>query len=250
MEQADSRSGKGLIMLNLQRKAHLEQLLSQLKLEDEINLELIDQALTHPSYIFEGRGVSALNNQRLEFLGDAVVGLVIGQYLYEKLPQKTEGVLTKTRAAIVCESSLVQGARSLRLGEYMLLGRGEQQMGGADRVSNLADCFEAIIGALYLSLGLEKVRTLILRVLKQQIMQAIKGEFGDFKTELQEHIQKDPHSSLGYKILQEKGPDHAKKFWAAVYLNEEELARGMGKTKKEAEQNAAMHALQELGVVK
>ncbi|MGI6144804.1 MAG: ribonuclease III [Clostridia bacterium] len=237
-------------MLNPQRKAQLEQLLIQLKLKDEINLELVDQALTHPSYIFEGRGASTHHNQRLEFLGDAVIGLVVGQYLYEKLPQKTEGVLTKTRAAIVCEASLVQGAKALRLGEYLLLGRGEQQMGGAERASNLADCFEAFIGALYLSLGLEKVRAIILRVLKQQIRQAIKGEFGDFKTELQEYIQKDPRSSLGYKILQEKGPDHDKKFWAAVYLNEEELARGIGKTKKEAEQNAAMYALQKLGVEK
>lgn len=237
-------------MLNSQRKAQLAQLITQLKLGKEINLELVDQALTHPSYIFEGRGASTLHNQRLEFLGDAVVGLVVGQYLYEKLPQKTEGVLTKTRAAIVCESSLVQGARFLRLGEYLLLGRGEQQMGGAERNSNLADCFEAFVGALYLSLGLEKIRPFILSILKQQIKQAIKGDFGDFKTELQEHIQKDPHSSLGYKILQEKGPDHAKEFGAAVYLNEEELARGMGKTKKEAEQNAAMYALQKLGVKK
>lgn len=123
-------------------------------------------------------------------------------------------------------------------------------MGGAERVSNLADCFEAFIGALYLSLGLEKVRPLILRVLKKQIEHAIKGEFGDYKTELQEHIQKDPLSSLGYIILQEKGPDHAKKFWAAVYLNGQEIAKGIGKTKKEAEQNAAKHALKKLGVEK
>jgi len=237
-------------MWNPQRKIQLQKLLTQLKLEEEVDLQLIDQALTHPSYIFEGRSVSSLHNQRLEFLGDAVVGLVIGQYLYENLPQKTEGVLTKMRAAIVCESSLVQGARDLHLGEYLLLGRGEQQMGGADRVSNLADCFEAFIGALYLSLGLDQVRQIILRVLKKQIEHAVKGQFGDFKTELQEHIQKDPQSSLAYKILQEKGPDHAKKFWAAVYLNEKELARGTGKTKKEAEQNAAKEALHNLRVVK
>lgn len=233
-------------MINQQRKAQLEQLAAQLKLEEKVDLQLMDQALTHPSCIFEGKGVSGAHNQRLEFLGDAVVGLVIGEYLYEKYPQRTEGELTKMRAAIVCESSLVEGARVWQLGEYLLLGRGEEQMGGAGRVSNLADCFEAFIGALYLSLGLAKVRQLILRVLRKQIEHAVKGDLGDFKTELQENIQKDPQSSLCYKILREEGPDHAKKFWAAVYLNETELARGKGKTKKEAEQNAAKLALNKL----
>jgi ribonuclease-3 len=241
---------KEFFILNGQRKAQLEQLLAQLHLPEKVDLQLIDQALTHPSYIFEGRKVPGAHNQRLEFLGDAVVGLVVAQYLYEKHPQKTEGELTKMRAAIVCESSLVQGAKALHLGKYLLLGKGEEQMGGAGRVSNLADCLEAFIGALYLSLGLEKVRGLILSVLKKQIEDAAQGVFGDFKTALQEYIQKDPQSSLGYKILQEVGPDHAKKFSAAVYLNGTELARGIGKTKKEAEQNAAKQALHKLGVEK
>jgi ribonuclease-3 len=235
-------------MLDLQRKARLENLLLQLNIKEKINLNLLDQALTHPSYIFEGRGVSKMHNQRLEFLGDAVVGLVIGQYLYEKHPQKTEGELTKMRATIVCETSLFQGAKSIGLGDFLLLGKGEEQMGGAGRTSNLADCFEALMGALYLSLGLEKVRSVILAVLQEVIEHAVNGDFGDYKTKLQEYIQKDHNSNLAYKILREEGPDHAKKFWAAVYLNEEELARGKGHTKKEAEQKAAKSALSKLGV--
>lgn len=235
-------------MLDLQRKTRLEKLLLQLNIKEEIDLNLLDQALTHPSYIFEGRGVSKTHNQRLEFLGDAVVGLVIGQYLYENYPQKTEGELTKMRATVVCEASLFQGAKSMGIGEFLLMGRGEEQMGGAGRPSNLADSFEAFMGALYLCLGLEKVRHVILNVLKEIIEHAASGDFGDFKTKLQEYIQRDHNSNLSYKILQEEGPDHAKKFWAAVYLNEEELARGKGNTKKEAEQMAAKLALSNLGV--
>jgi len=243
---------KGFFMLKGQRKEQLGQLLRQLPLPllEKPDLQLVDQALTHPSYVFEGRKGGGAHNQRLEFLGDAVVGLVIAQYLYEKYPQKTEGELTKIRAAIVCESSLVQGAKALYLGDYLLLGKGEERMGGAERVSNLADCLEAFVGALYLSLGLEKVGDLILSVLHKQIEDAAQGVLGDFKTELQEYIQKDPQCSLDYKILQEVGPDHAKKFAAAVYLNGRELARGTGKTKKEAEQNAAKQALHKLEVEK
>ncbi len=235
-------------MLDVQRKEQLEKLLGQLQIKEKVDLQLVNQALIHPSFLYEGKGVSGMHNQRLEFLGDAVVGLVIAQHLYEKYPDKTEGELTKMRAAIVCEAALVQGARKMGLGEYLLLGRGEEQMGGASRVSNLADCFEAFIAALYLSLGLKKVRRVILTVLKTIIENAARGDFGDYKTKLQEHIQKDPKSSVQYQILREEGPDHAKKFWAAVYLNEGELARGTGKTKKEAEQNAAREALHKMGV--
>ena len=235
-------------MLDVQRKERLEKLLEQLQIKEKVDLQLVNQALIHPSFLYEEKGVSGTHNQRLEFLGDAVVGLVIARHLYEKYPDKTEGELTKMRAAIVCEASLVQGARKMGLGEYLLLGRGEEQMGGASRVSNLADCFEAFIAALYLSLGLEKVRKVILTVLKTMIETAARGDFGDYKTKLQEYIQKDPQSSVQYQILREEGPDHAKKFWAAVYSHEKELARGSGKTKKEAEQNAAREALHKMGV--
>lgn len=234
--------------MDQRRKEKLEGLLARMQIAEKVDLLLLNQAFTHPSFLFEGKGMQGIHNQRLEFLGDAVVGLVVAEYLYTKYPEKTEGELTKMRAAIVCEASLVQAAKVFHFGDYLLMGRGEEQMGGAGRVSNLADCFEAVIAALYLSLGIEKVRSIILQVLKTSIEMAAKGDFGDFKTKLQEYIQKDPQSSLEYRIFKEEGPDHAKTFWAAVYLNETELAEGSGKTKKEAEQSAARAALHKLGV--
>jgi ribonuclease-3 len=235
-------------MLDLRRKERLEELLAKLSIGENVDIYQIHLALTHPSYIYEGRAEHGAHNQRLEFLGDAVVGLIIGQYLFEQYPGKSEGELTKMRAAVVCESSLVYGAKKLGLGEYLLLGKGEEHMGGANRASNLADCFEAFMGAIYLSVGLEKIRGLVLSVLKDKIDHAVTGDFGDYKTKLQEYIQKVPNGVLSYKIIKEEGPDHAKKFWAAVYLNEQELAQGNGNTKKEAEQMAAKHALNKMGV--
>ncbi len=235
-------------MLQEKRKAQLKKLLCSLKINEEIDLQLIHQSLIHPSYLLHN-GDSEENNQRLEFLGDAVVGLVIGQYLFEKYPHKSEGELTKMRAFIVCESALAYGARLLNLGEYLQMGKGEAASGGEKRPSNLADCFEAFMGALYLHLGLERVRSLILKVLESRIEQAAKGNFGNFKAQLQEHVQQNPENRVNYKILHEEGPDHNKKFVAAVYLNDEEIAQGSGRSKKEAEQHAAQCALKEMGVL-
>lgn len=237
------------MVLNNNRKEKLRILLKQLKIEQEVDLMLINQALTHPSYLVEVRDYPGEHNQRLEFLGDAVVGLVIARYLFQEYPHKDEGELTKMRAAIVCEASLAIGAQALQLGSYLQMGRGEEMMGGAKRSSNLADCFEAFMGALYLSLGLEEVRTLILKVLKQRISQAARGLYNDHKTQLQEYIQRVPDNRLEYRILQEVGPDHQKEFLGAVFLNEEKLAEGKGRTKKEAEQYAARLALIHLGVI-
>ncbi len=236
--------------MNANRQKQLEQLLEELGIKAKVNLALVHQALIHPSYVYEGGAATGEHNQRLEFLGDAVVGLVIGQYLYEQYPQKTEGELTKMRAAVVCEPSLARAAQQLSLGKYLLLGRGEEMMGGAKRPSNLADCFEAFIGALYLIAGLDFVKHLILKVLQQEIIQAAQGNYGDYKTQLQEYIQRVPESRVVYQILEERGPDHDKVFLAAVYCNEEEMARGQGRTKKEAEQQAARLALLKLGVLK
>lgn len=232
------------------RKKQLEKLLAEIGIKDKVDLTLVHQALTHPSYVYEEGAAAGEHNQRLEFLGDAVVGLVVGQFLYENYPHKTEGELTKMRAAVVCEPALARAAKELELGQYLLLGRGEEMMGGAKRPSNLADCFEAFAGALYLTMGLDFVRNLILGVLHYEIIQAAQGNYGDFKTQLQEYIQKTPESSVNYQILEERGPDHDKLFLAAVYCNGEEIARGQGRTKKEAEQQAARLALLKLGVLK
>ncbi|MBZ4653840.1 MAG: ribonuclease [Peptococcaceae bacterium] len=235
--------------MNGNRKKQLEQLLEEVGIKDKADLTLVHQALIHPSYVYEGGAAAGEHNQRLEFLGDAVVGLVIGQFLFEKYPHKTEGELTKMRAAVVCEPALARAAQQLNLGQYLLLGRGEEMMGGAKRPSNLADCFEAFAGALYLTVGLDFVRNLILRVLHHDIIQAAQGNYGDFKTQLQEYIQRAPESRVSYQILKETGPDHDKLFLAAVYCNDEEMARGRGRTKKEAEQQAARLALLKLGVI-
>lgn len=234
-------------MNEIRRKELSNFLVNTIKLTGKSDLRLIDMALTHPSFISEGSDGTRESNQRLEFLGDAVVGLVVAEYLFKELPGKTEGQLTKIRAAIVCESSLAEAAKCLKLGDYLLLGKGEEMMGGAERSSNLADCFEAFIGAVYLSVGLDMVRELILSVLRDRINSAVTGNLEDNKTQLQEFIQRCPENRLAYKILLEEGPDHSKTFLAAVYLNERELARGAGRTKKEAEQHAAGIALKIIG---
>ena len=233
-------------MLSDDRKKRLTELLTSLGIDDSIDLEQINEALTHPSYIYDGNNDNGVHNQRLEFLGDAVVGLVVAKYLFDKYPQKSEGELTKLRAAIVCEASLAYGSKSMNLGEYLLLGKGEEHMGGAKRISNLADCFEAFAAALYLSIGLLEVQEIILKALKCKIYDAINGKLGDYKTQLQEYIQRSPDNELAYKIIQEEGPDHKKKFLAAVFLNNSELAQGSGNTKKAAEQQAAKSALDKL----
>lgn len=236
-------------MLSEKRKEMLKAFVKDLGIVKEIDYALVNKSLIHPSYLFDKKGYEDEHNQRLEFLGDAVVGMVIAQYMYEKYPEKTEGELTKMRAAVVCEASLADVAKKLSLGEYLLLGKGEETMGGAQRASNLADCFEAFIGALYLSTNLEDIKTFILRVLKQKIKQAAMGNFGDYKTQIQEYIQRDRGKQLGYKIIKEEGPDHDKVFYAGVYVNDDEIAQGKGRTKKEAEQLAAKEALGKLGVL-
>jgi ribonuclease-3 len=235
-------------MLNEKRKQKLLELLREIGVQEEVDLNLVHRALVHPSYLFED-GSPGEHNQRLEFLGDAVVGLIIAQHLYKRYQNKSEGELTKMRAAIVCEASLAAAAMTLDLGSYLLMGRGELLMGGAKRPSNLADCFEAFIASLYMSLGLEKVAAVVLGILRDRISDTARGNYGDYKTRLQEHIQQSPENKLAYQIIGEEGPDHNKIFIAAVCLNEKEIAQGSGHTKKEAEQQAAKLALHKLGVI-
>ena len=235
-------------MIPEKRKNHLQQLLQRLHI-DLINLEQLSIALTHPSFILEKTGNELINNQRLEFLGDAVVDLVVGHYLYEEFPHKPEGELTKMRAALVCESSLANAARRVSLGEYLLIGKGERGCGGANRSSNLADAWEAMVGAIYLELGVDAVRPLILRHIQPELEQVRKGHYGDYKTQLQELVQRHKEDRISYDIIREEGPDHAKSFTACVRINGVVRAEGTGKTKKEAEQNAACLTLIEMGAI-
>ncbi|MFZ5943776.1 MAG: ribonuclease III [Bacillota bacterium] len=232
-------------MLEPQRIHKLNKLVENIGLSLS-KYDLLNAALTHPSYVFEKGTRVGSHNQRLEFLGDAVVGLIVGDYLYNRFPDKTEGELTKMRAAVVCESSLAKAAKRLGIGEYLLMGKGEKIGGGAQRPSNLADAWEALIGALYIELGLESIREFTLKYLKNEIDTVIKGNYGDYKTQLQEFIQRQPDNLIEYQILSESGPDHEKHFVAGILQNGSLISQGSGRTKKEAEQNAAQKALEKL----
>ncbi|MFD1038018.1 ribonuclease III [Virgibacillus byunsanensis] len=207
------------------------------------NHDLITQAFTHSSYVNEHREVPSSDNERLEFLGDAVLELGVSQYLFRKNDNMAEGELTKLRAAIVCEASLVNFARELQLGDHILLGRGEEQTGGRDRPALLADVFEAFLGALYLDQGFE----IALDFLKKYVFPKIStGAFShamDYKSQLQEFVQQYKNRTIEYRIVEEKGPSHNKEFVAQVVIQENIAGVGVGRTKKEAEQRAAKNAL-------
>jgi len=204
---------------------------------------LLTVALTHPSYTFENPALNKENNQRLEFLGDAVLDFIVGEYLYLTYPEKSEGELTKIRAAVVNEHTLAREAHTISLGQALLLGRGEQVSGGRERASILADALEAVIGAVYLQEGYETARRFVLDMLIPEIEAVDQGHYGDFKTLLQEVAQRDD-CSVSYRILDEAGPDHDKSFTAGVFVQGKLKGRGTGKTKKEAEQLAARLALE------
>ena len=207
------------------------------------NINLLKQAFTHSSYVNEHRRKPYEDNERLEFLGDAVLELTVSQFLYKKFNTMSEGELTKLRAAIVCEPSLVKFATEYSFGPLILLGKGEEMTGGRERPALLADVFEAFIGALYLDQGLEVVIEFLKKSVYPKIDDGAFSHVMDFKSQLQELVQKDGIGTLEYKILNEKGPAHNREFVARVSLNGKELGAGKGKSKKEAEQHAAQQAL-------
>jgi ribonuclease III len=210
------------------------------------NEKLLKQAFTHSSYVNEHRRKPFEDNERLEFLGDAVLELTVSQFLFKKYPTMTEGELTKLRAAIVCEPSLVSFANELEFGKHILLGKGEEMTGGRERPALLADVFEAFIGALYLDQGIDKVVEFLDRVVFPKINAGAFSHVMDFKSQLQELVQRDGAGIIEYRVLQEKGPAHNKEFVSRVSLNGTELGIGAGKSKKEAEQHAAEMALKVL----
>lgn len=212
------------------------------------NLDLLKQAFTHSSYVNEHRISGYEDNERLEFLGDAVLELAVSEYLYETFPDRSEGELTKLRASIVCEPSLVAFAESLHFGDYVFLGKGEEMTGGRTRPSLLADVFESFIGALYLDQGFPAARDFLRKYVLGKIPNAGKHLIVDYKTFLQEHAQHHSLGSLEYRIIDERGPAHEKEFIAQVFLNGSILGQGAGRSKKEAEQGAASRALVKLKV--
>ena len=205
--------------------------------------KLLEEALNHSSYANEHRGGLG-SNERLEFLGDSVLGFVSAEYLFRGHPDLPEGDLTRMRASLVCEQSLYEVARELELGSYLKLGRGEEAGGGRERQSLLADATEAVFAAVYLDGGIEAVRELIVRVLLSQA--ADSQERKDYKTTLQEVVQRRSGQVLTYHMVSQSGPDHNKTFLFEVRLNDESVGRGEGRSKKEAEQAAARDALEKM----
>ena len=204
------------------------------------NEALLIQALTHSSYANEKHMKKLSDNERLEFLGDAVLELTSSEFLFSNYPQLTEGELTKLRASIVCEPTLAMCTEAIKLGDYLLLGKGEDQTGGRKRKSILSDALEAVIGAIYLDGGFANAKEFILRFILTDIEH--KQLFYDSKTILQEVVQ-GKHEQLSYVLLEETGPDHDKNFMVGVMIGDKQVSKGTGHTKKAAEQEAAYQAL-------
>ena len=205
---------------------------------------LLENALMHSSYANENRARGYTSNERLEFLGDSVLGMVTATRLYRLYPDMPEGKMSRLRAELVCEQALHGVACALHLGDYIRLGHGEERSGGRERPSILADAVEAVIAAMYLDGGLEPAQRFILAHILNGLAEGEIHHVADYKTELQERVQRRAGQTLSYTVCAESGPDHNKTFTMAVLLNGSEIGRGTGRTKKEAEQSAARCALE------
>lgn len=206
---------------------------------------ILVRALSHSSYVNENHSAGD-SNERLEFLGDSVLGLITAENFFKNYKKLPEGELTKLRAATVCEKSLAGFARQLELGKYLLLGKGEILTGGRERPSIQADAFEAIIAAIYLDGGMEAARAFVLKYIEEAIRQ--QQSIRDYKTMLQEVVQRNPGELVEYVLTGETGPDHDKRFEVEVHLNSNVIGRGIGRSKKRAEQEAAREALELMGL--
>lgn len=232
-------------MITLERKKHLTRFLERYRLPMMSDLNLLDKALTHSSYAFEHQ--LPYDNERLEFLGDSVLGLVVSEYLFNEFPKAREGVLSKHKSQIISRGVLGKRAQEMEIGELVLLGRGEELHGGRNRPVLLGSALEAIVGALYLDFGIEPMR----EFLNQEIFAPAKvlsttDEFGDYKSMLQEYVQKQYQMVPEYLTIEESGPDHNKHFVVEVIVNGSSIGRGEGARKKVAENNAAMRGYWEL----
>ena len=221
------------------------------ELKEKFNLvfhdvDLLGQAFTHSSYVNEHRYLQLSDNERLEFLGDAVLELAVSKFLYREYPKVPEGKLTKLRAAIVCEESLAKFAKECRFDQSIRLGKGEEHSGGRNRPALLCDLFEAFLGALYLDQGYEAVETFLEKVIFPKILAGAFSHEMDHKTRLQEVLQRSGDVLIDYRLIKEEGPAHKRQFWTQVYFNGEKIGEGQGKSKKLAEQAAAANALNQL----
>ena len=210
------------------------------------NRHFLEVGVTHSSYANEVKGKIEYN-ERQEFLGDAVLSIIVSDYIYENYTNLPEGELTKLRASLVCEKSLCEFSQQLGLGEFLRLGHGEDLMGGRERPSILADAFEAVLAAIYLDGGIEPATTYVLGFVKKALENMESAAFKDYKTLLQEIIQQNREERLTYALVGESGPDHDKRFEVNVLLNSNVIGHGIGKSKKSAEQLAAKEALELMG---
>jgi ribonuclease-3 len=211
------------------------------------NISLLEQALVHSSYVNENPGLAPTSNERLEFLGDAVLGLVVAERLYQDFPQFTEGRMTRLRAALVRRETLARMAQAIGLGDYLYLGKGEEASGGRQKPVNLAGAVEAVIGAIFLDQGLARARDFTLKLLEADLQKAVtQGGSIDYKSELQELIQAREQQTPSYHIIESTGPEHDKRFTVEVKVGDTLLGRGSGKSKKAAESEAARVALEKL----
>ncbi len=211
------------------------------------NEKLLYEALSHSSFANENKK-SRNSNERLEFLGDSVLSIVVSDYIFKHFTHIPEGELTKLRASLVCESSLFEFAKKIDLGSHIFLGKGEEMTGGRERPSIISDAFEAVIAAIYLDGGMEAVAPYILSFIPKDITPKGSSSFHDYKTSLQEIIQKNPEEKIEYFLKSESGPDHDKKFTVQVLLNNNVIGEGTGRSKKTAEQAAAKEALALMGI--
>lgn len=212
--------------------------------------ELLNRAVTHSSFANEQRSKNRPieSNERLEFLGDAVLELYISSYLYYKYPRDPEGNLTRMRQSLVCEETLASAARSIRLGEYLLIGKGEEQSGSRERPSILADALEALVAAVHIDSGETETERLILYLFGDALDCCDRLMMGDFKTRLQQLVQQDGAEQLTYRVTREDGPEHNKHFEVQALINSNVVGCGNGKSKRDAEQNAAKEALRLFGI--
>lgn len=210
------------------------------------NINLLKNALTHSSFANEVRN-GYTSNERLEFLGDSVLSVIVSDYIYKQFPDMPEGELTRMRAALVCEKTLCEFSREIGMGEFLLLGKGEDRCGGRDRDSILADAFEAVLAAIYLDGGMEAARCHVMRFVLRELAHEESDAVKDYKTALQQIVQRNPEENVNYILTGETGPDHDKRFTVEVHLNSNVIGTGCGKNKKQAEQMAAKQALELMG---
>lgn len=248
MSYANSYTGmfdeNGLPEVTPERCAVLEGLLGSFNVKPPYNFHLYNQALTHSSYTYENRVSSLENYERLEFLGDAVLKIIVSEYLFERFPEYREGELTKIRAVIVSDASLSRLAQALDLGRYMIFGASEARTGGTHKISNLACGLEALLGALFLDGKMAETRMWLCHMMQDEVTLVDLSKTKDnFKAALQELTQAEGDGLPVYRTVKESGPSHNKTFYVEVLVNQEVVGHGTGKTKKEAQQSAAKVAL-------